>query len=202
MTNTTNLLLLNAFNNYKNRVYKKFPKIAGYISLARSYSLVKDVNFNPGDGVTTEVVVGKSALTSGDFDYLVVYLNDGTEDTDIQSRWFVMDEERLRGGQYRLTLRRDLLADMLNSTVAASMPVDINKAIITDNGGSNPLLFNHEDVSVNQIKSEREILLKDPTQVPWLVLYLKKGVLGADHEITISTGSVTPDYTIGTSIAD
>ena len=83
MTDTTNLLLLNKFNNYKNRVYKKFPKIAGYISLAASYSRVKTVNFNPGDGVTTEVVVGKGDLTSGDYDYLVVYLNDGTEETDI-----------------------------------------------------------------------------------------------------------------------
>lgn len=202
MTDTTNLLVLNAFNNYKNRVYKKFPKIAGYISAARSYSLVKTVNFNPGDGVTTEVVVGKGDLTSGDYDYLVVYLNDGDEETDIQSRWFVMDEERLRGGQYRLTLRRDLLADMLNSTIAANMPVDINKAIITDNGGSNPLLFNHEDITVNQIKSEREILLKDPTQCPWLVLYLEKGVLGSDHSITISTGSYTPDYTLTTAITD
>ena len=202
MTDTTNLLLLNKFNNYKNRVYRKFPKIAGYLSLAASYSLVKDVNFNPSDGVTTEVVVGKGALTSGDYDYLVVYLNDGDQDTDIQSRWFVMDEERTRGGQYKLTLRRDLVADMLDSTLTASMPVDINKAIITDNGGSNPLLFNHEDITVNQIKSEREILLKDPTQCPWLVLYLKKDVLGNDHSITISTGSVTPDYTINTSIAD
>ena len=83
---------------------------------------------------------------------------------------------RTRGGQYELTLRRDVLADF-NSEVETA-PIYVEKGIINDI--SSPLLCNNESLQVNQIKT-KEVLLKDKSASPWLCLYLKKGVLGTTN---------------------
>lgn len=54
-------------------------------------------------------------------------------------------------------------------------PLYIEKGYINDL--ESPLLCNNEGLVVNQIK-KREILLKDKTLCPWLVMYVKKGILG------------------------
>ena len=71
-------LLLLHYNNYFNRIIKKKDTIADYKSADINYKEVANINFNPGDGVATSIVLGLgqtgSIFTSTDeFDYLVAY---------------------------------------------------------------------------------------------------------------------------------
>ena len=72
-----NSILLLHYNNYFNRIIKKLDTIADYRE-ADSHSVTCDnINFNPGDGVNTGLVLGlgqNGSLFEGDeFDYLVAY---------------------------------------------------------------------------------------------------------------------------------
>ena len=55
----------------------------------------------------------------------------------------------------------------------------IEKGVLAQN---NPLVFNKEGMLFNQIKKE-EVLLKDNSQVPWLVAYISKNASGDDIRI-------------------
>lgn len=173
-------IALLSYNNYYNRIYKKESSLGDYIVHSSNYIVLDNINFNPGDGVSTSLVLGKGTgaflnWEQGSPDYLVVY-----KDTDetILSRWFILDENRTRAGQYTVTLRRDLLADYQDSLATA--PLYVEKGIIGDI--NSPLLRNNEGLVVNQIKKE-EILLKDVTACPWLIAYVKKGVLGSGSTV-------------------
>lgn len=111
-----------------------------------------------------------------------------------------MDADRTRAGQYSLTLKRDTVADLLK--YPQSLKAQIRKGIITD--AESPYLCNREtDILVNEIKSPKEIYLKDATRVPWLVLYLKKGVLGnndSSNVVSIPASFASEDMSISTSI--
>lgn len=54
-----------SYNNYYNRIYKKETDITAYVaaSVANSgaYILLDNVNFNPADGVATEIILGKGS---------------------------------------------------------------------------------------------------------------------------------------------
>ena len=198
-----------SWNNYLNRMYRREDTISGYITKSPNYIIQTDINFNPGDGVNTTLVVGKGSGAFLDWEkvspnYLVVFegSGDGTDSNKILTRWYILDADRTRAGQYTLVLKRDIIADMLDETRANLLPAQIRKGIITDS--DSPFLLNREtDVLVNQIKSPNEILLKDPTQVPWLVLYLKKGVLGtadASNVVSIPPEFDQADFTISNPI--
>ena len=71
-------LLLLHYNNYFNRIIKKKDTIADYKTVDDDYKEVSNINFNPGDGINTSIVLGLgqtgSIFTSTDeFDYLVAY---------------------------------------------------------------------------------------------------------------------------------
>ena len=55
----------------------------------------------------------------------------------------------------------------------------VEKGLLAQN---NPLVFNKEGMLFNQIKKE-EVLLKDNSQVPWLVAYISKNASGDDIRI-------------------
>lgn len=206
-----NILILEGFNNYFSRIYKKCNSLNDYKTASSHYFDFPSINFNPNDGVETEIIIGNTnqkdtSNTLIDWDdntspdYLVCYERTGVPVQDnIISRWFILDINRTRRGQYKLSLRRDLTADMLSTSIANSAPVQVEKAIISDNF-KNPLLLNHEDVTVNQIKSSREILLKDNTSVPWLVLYLAKGTLTDPNLPQVTVPLENPDLTISSPI--
>ena len=67
-----------------------------------------------------------------------------------------MECVRVRGGQYKLALKRDVLVDF-NSEVMNS-PCFVEKGFINDL--KSPLLYNPESNVVNEIK-QNETLLKD-----------------------------------------
>lgn len=177
-----NILLLRGFNNYFNRIVKKHTTIANYKSNSQSYIEYSNVNFNSNDGVTTELILGSTAQkesgsplaweNNGTPDYLVCHeVVSGT--TVIRSRWFVLESERTRDGQYRLALRRDVLAEYLTNIKSA--PCYVEKGIV--NNATNPLIVNPEGISVNQIK-QSETPLVDNTKSAWLVGYIKKNYSG------------------------
>ena len=161
------------FNNYFNRVVKTgdLDTYAPFI-----VNRINNVNFNPADGVTTTQIINSSEENVGD--YLVLL-----DDTTIVSRWFIIDSTRLRNGQYELQLRRDLLVDAYNDVIQA--PIFIEKATLDPD---NPLIFNSENMSYNQIK-QSETLLKDGTECAWIVGYMARN--DGEGNITHISGNVT-----------
>ena len=51
-------LLLLHYNNYFNRIIKKKDTITDYKAADAGYKEVSNINFNPGDGVATSIVLG------------------------------------------------------------------------------------------------------------------------------------------------
>ena len=163
-------LLLLHYNNYFNRIIKRKSTIDDYKAADANYKEASNINFNPGDGVNTSLVLGlgqNGSLFEGDeFDYLVAY---ETVDniTKIDSRWFILEQDRKRSGQYELTLKRDVIAD--NYIDVVDSPIYLEKGFIND--VNDPLLYNSESMNLNQIK-QLEIPLKDETQSGWVVGYI------------------------------
>lgn len=120
------------------------------------------INFNPNDGIDTNLLLNIEEWQHGN--YLIV-LN---EENKIVSRWFIIESIRTRGGQYKLILHRDLITDYWN--IIKQSPALIEKCNLQY---GNPLIFNNENMTVNQIKKS-EFLLKDKTNCPWLVAYIAK----------------------------
>ena len=180
------ILLLRGFNNYFNRVVKKYSTLADYRAHSASYIDLSGVNFNPNDGVVTELVLGgptqleNNAVfawdANGTPDYLITY-----EGNAIKSRWFVLESERTRAGQYRLALKHDLIAENYDNVMNA--PCFVEKGVVSS--ASNPLIYNNESMTYNQIKKQ-EISLKDATGSGWIVGYLAKNRANETHNISTS----------------
>lgn len=154
-------LYLYSYNNYYNRRLKKEDTLDGYGTPL--YTETGDnLNFNENDSVNTEFTAGRYGNPyNGKADY-AIYSEDNTT---ITTRWFIIEQTRTLKNQYKLTLRRDLLADFKDEIYNAD--AFIEKAILTEN---NPLIFNDEAFTCNQIKTS-ETLLKDETNCPWIVGY-------------------------------
>lgn len=183
-------ILIGNYNNYFNRQVKSEATLDDYEDVMEAANTsplpitYENINFNPNDGVSTELILGKGISEQLNIapDYLVVY----DSDEAIESRWFILDCNRTRGGQWKFNLRRDVLVDFPDAVESA--PIYVEKGIISDL--DSPLLCNNESLTVNQIKTN-EVLLNDKSACPWLVMYLKKGVLGNN---TIGTaGKITVD---------
>ena len=161
-------LYILSYNNYYNRLVKSESTLDEYkqylIYPQTEIGIIQSVNFNTNDGVNTQHVIGVGEY-DGTGDYIIAVDEDGS----IVSRWFIIDSVRTRAGQYNLTLRRDLVVDYYN--VIVQSPMFIEKATLPY---SSPLLFNEENFTVNQIK-QKETLLKDKSNIPWIVGYYSKG---------------------------
>lgn len=68
--------------------------------------------------------------------------------------------KRERNGQYTISLKRDVIADHFEELKGS--PMFVYKGNLR---ADNPLIFNNEGISVNQIKTS-EIALKDATSKP------------------------------------
>ena len=148
------------YNNYYNRIVKKEDTLGAYLTQDYLLDSFENVNFVPADGVDTTLVVKHVGPNP---DYLIV-----ADGNDIESRWFVVESDIIRGGQYKLTLHRDVIVDSYDLVVNA--PCFIEKATLSNN---DPFIFNGEDMTFNQIK-QSETLLKDETQSAWVVGYIPK----------------------------
>lgn len=193
-TKLNSIILLENFNNYFNRKIILLPDVDSYIS-NYDYNDFKDINFNPNDDVSTEIVFNFDKVNI-DPDYLLVCENaeDPDDDNpDIISRWFVLESTRTRSGQYHLKLRRDVIADYFNDLRTA--PIFVQKAWVKE---SDPFIFNSEGMNFNQIKVG-ERLLKDQTKSAWLVAYIERGSTG---RITASASSGSIEYITLSEISD
>ena len=176
------------YNTYFDRIYKKEDTIQAYdqyLLYDKSNNPgIFNVDFKPTDGVSTSQIIN---WNGDEPNYLVVTDISNTE--TVISRWFVMECTRIRSGQYQLSLRRDVIADNIDSILDST--AYINKAIVPD---ENYLIYNQEDITTNQIKAN-EILLKDDTKSAWLIGYFAKNY-SADNATNLSfTGAtIFPDY--------
>ena len=185
------ILLLKGYNNYFNRIVKQEASITAYKTASTSYLEYPNVNFDPQDGIATTLIVGGPTQQEevnipgrptlnrvlqfdqlGNPDYLIVHDN-----TNIVSKWFILESVKIRQGQYKLALKRDVLADF--NYFLKKAPCYVEKGTITN--PQNPLLFNSEGMKFNEIKQD-EILLKDKTNCAWLVGYIKKNINSDDDE--------------------
>ena len=154
----SNIYLLQ-YNNYFNRKVKRLATPAEYI--AQAIHVTPNASFNPGDGVTAQHAINNGIAC----DYCVVT---NQSDTEIESRWFVVESQRLRNGQYQYTLYRDIFADYLDNIKESTC--FINKGYVPQ---TSPLIFNNENMGFNQIK-QSETLLKNKLGTPWVVAYLSR----------------------------
>lgn len=154
-----NNIYLLKFNNYFNRRVKKLGSAGDYI--AQAVFATRNTAFNYNDGVRAEQVINSEVGC----DYAVVT---DPSDTVIVSRWFVMESQRLRNGQVRLSLYRDLFVDYADEIRGSTC--FINKGFVPQ---TSPLIFNKENMGFNQIK-QSETLLKNKLGTPWVVAYLSR----------------------------
>ena len=160
------------FNNYYNRRVKKFDNLNDYPE-PEYIETGTYCNFNPNDGINTEIVLGRPGNNNyyGDCDYFI-YSDDNI---NITSRWFIIEQTRKMGQQYKVLLHRDVIADNWDKLLTSECFIE--KANLT---ADNPLIFNKEDMTVNQIKKD-QALLYDKTLTPWIIGYLMtKDSTGAD----------------------
>ena len=186
-----NLLVLKGFNNYFNRIIKRYSTLDDYISHSESHYDFANINFNPNDGVTATQILGSENQKDaggpelvplawekdGNPDYIIAYETEQVGIATVQvirSRWFIVESVRTRNGQYSLKLKRDSIADHLETLLSA--PAFIKKGTVSDD---NPLVVNSEGITVNQIKSG-ETLLKDKTGSAWIVGYMAKNAPSAN----------------------
>lgn len=179
-------LYLFNYNNYFNRIIKRGNVLSDY---GTPIYYLEQTNFDYNDGVDAQHIINYEGM---DGDYCVITDKNGV----ILSRWFVTENQRKRGGQHLIKLKRDLITDNFDKLIKA--PVLINKAMISND--DSPLLFNTEGFSFNQIK-QREILLKDRTKTPWYIMYFALNTASKTINISDDTG-VPYDYAISVGIDD
>lgn len=203
----SNLYFLSNYNNYYNREIKRKSTLAEYLEGRDANQLysIYNYNFEMNDGVVSEVItnfpMGSVVVDFRDH-YLVV--EEQIPDEPFLSRWFVVETKKIREGQYRVGLRRDLVADFLEPLLAATVYVEkgtLTKNIVSINN-MNPLVFNQEQFAANQIK-KRETPIKDEPGCKWLVGYLNKNAWVNENnqqiDKTIETfknAGATPDVAI------
>jgi pentose-5-phosphate-3-epimerase len=167
------------FNNYYNRQVKRFTTLSGYLPYVIGEPRT-EMNFKPNDNVNTSLIQNNL-----DEYHLPDYLIAEDETTGSFTRWFVLECVRLRGGQYNLSLRRDLIAENLEETLRC--PCYVEKATLNK---EDPMIVNDEQFPVNQIK-KREIALFDYTYSPWIVQYLP-----SDLRNKLTGPFIPPDNTV------
>lgn len=164
-----NIYLLYNFNSYHNRVLKKFDTLSSYLdyqtTYGNEYDMITNANFDYKDGVTASCTYNLG--TGFNYDNSPNYALVIDTNSNIQSRWYVVDGVKTRGGQYMLTLLRDGVADYFNDIKSSPMYVEKGSLKLTDT----PFIFNKEDIDFNQIKTS-ETLLKDKTSCPWIVGFM------------------------------
>lgn len=172
---TSTLYFVN-YNNYYNRQVKTNSSLADF----KSWAILKieNVHFNPNDGVETSYVAYNMPEQRNP-DYMVESQMVGGVET-LMSRWFVLDAERIRLGEYKCSLRRDILCEF--DGYIRKSPAFVEKGYVSN---SNPLVFNKEGGNYNQIKVEQEKLKANTGSVngPWIVGYIAQN--GIEEPITI-----------------
>lgn len=175
-------LYLFKHSNYYNRILKRYDNINDYIQNSIQLGVYQGINFKPYDGVQTSQILNHQGDTP---DYIICV----DDSLAIDSRWYVVEDERLLNGQYRYTLIRDVIADYYNDILTA--PCFVEKALLKVD---DKLIYNDENMIFNQIKTA-EGYLKDDTECRWIVGYIDRDTPGYDR-IPIKGGNTSADTEI------
>ena len=154
------------FNNYINRIIKKFDTIEEYIPYVSGTRENININLNDGINASTEAINLKSTdseITKSN--YLII---EDTETLEL-SRWFIMECKKTRGKQYIFSLRRDVIADNYDDVLNAKS--FIYKGYVEY---SDPACIIKENLSFNQIKKEELYLKEDDFPFSCLVAFVSK----------------------------
>lgn len=157
-----NLFLLEGFSNYFNKQVKRFDVVEDYLLKCKKYENMRSINFVFGDGINTSQILQTKIKINPD--YLIVT----NENNEIVGRRFIIENDNLRNGQSKLTLKRDVVAEKIDEILDAEMLIE--RANVDSD---NPLFFVSENESFNQIK-QSEYLLKDETGTNWIVGYIAR----------------------------
>lgn len=161
-TPTKTLYYLYKFNEYSNRIVKKYTTINDYLTASATYDTQTAANFCELDGVLRpEYTYRRTSTLIGTPNYAIL-----TEGNDIISRWYITDAVNINKNTFKLTLKRDSVADYLDDILSA--PTYIEKGTLSIN---DPFIYNSEAMQFNQIKTS-ETLLKDRTSCPWIVGFM------------------------------
>lgn len=185
-------LLLEKFNNYINRLYKSFDTVAEYIAYQTAqgnsykYETTKKINFDTNDNIRASHIFNDNLKPN----YLI-WIDETTG--NIVSRWFVISYKHTSGTQFRAELKRDSIADNYSNIIES--PVFIEKGYV---GNDDPAVFNHEDMTVNQIKKAEYPIKQTPSA--WIVGYLASDN-SMSGEKTFSYKSIA-DYKIAGNFSD
>lgn len=185
-------LLLEKFNNYINRLYKSFDTVADYIAYQEDegnsyhYETTKKINFDDNNKIRASHIFNDNLKP----DYLI-WIDETTG--NIVSRWFVISYKHTSGTQFRAELKRDSIADNYSNIIES--PVFIEKGYV---GNDDPAVFNHEDMTVNQIKKAEYPIKQTPSA--WIVGYLASDN-SMSGEKTFSYKSIS-DYKIAGNFSD
>lgn len=177
------------FNNYYNRIVKgqNINNINDFTSAYGDYDYCQTStvdNFNENDGVQTSHVLGvQNNPYFGDCSYILVC----SDNINIDSKWFIVDQNKNCYGQYKLTLYRDVITENWNNIINSD--AFIERGIVSDD---NPFIYNKENITTNQIK-KREILLRDKYHCAWAVGYIAKNT--AVQDLTLKMDTI-PDVTV------
>ena len=189
-----NILLLRGFNNYFNRIVKKYSTVDDYKANSSSFLELSNINFNTNDGVNTDLIIGGPTQLEnneplawdniGSPDYLLCI---DPADSSIKYRWFILECVRTRNGQYRISLKRDAIADNLEDILNSTCFIEKGYVDKEDSA-----IYNKEDMTFNQIK-DNEYLLMDETQTPWIVGYVAKdrSQNGAVSDVSFTDATIT-----------
>lgn len=185
-------LYLFKHSNYYNRILKRYDDINDYIENSIQLGVYQNINFKPYDGVQTFQILNHQGETP---DYIICV----DDSLAIDSRWYVVEDERLLNGQYRYTLLRDVISDYYNDILRA--PCFVEKALLPVDS---QLIHNKEDMSFNQIKTT-ECLLKDDIESRWIVGYVdNRGVVDGTDPTNVSGNFIegNVDYADAQTIDD
>ena len=174
-----NLFFLD-YNTYGNRIVKKESNLSDYLL----HETAREVNvaFAPNDGIDTVQVLNNKTADVGN--YVVV----ADSQSNIVSRWFVMESIYKNNGQHLVKLHRDLMVDYWDGIKSA--PCFIEKATVPSTDSA---IFNKENMTFNQIKTS-ETPLKDETGCAWVVGYIPRDAFTKEAH-NIVNGDVILEYT-------
>lgn len=174
-------IYLLSYNNYYNRHYKREENLSAYLSYV-VYQVAGVNTWANGDGVDNSWTTGIVSEDIAGVDYMLTCTGD-----KILGRWFVIEKNEISKNRYRLTLRRDLLAESLPSIENDAFFAE--RCILPD---TSPYIYNAEDFRVNRIK-KKETLIKDKTGVPWIIGYFNKKI---ENKPITGSLNTTADITV------
>lgn len=185
-----NICFLKKFNNYFNRKVIGFETLAEYTNAAEEFFIPDHtISFDPKDNVSTEIIMNDCPF---DADYCLVL----DLENNILMRWFVKKVVFIRRGQKTFKLRRDVIYDNLEELMLS--PVYVQKGWLKNN---DPLIFNSEGMSFNEIKKD-EILLKDDTGGSYIVGYIAKNAAAEEISIQVDSEDLPDSIDLETIAAD